>query len=282
MRISIILLLFTSITFSQEKATFFFDFDKHTLNHNENLKFEHWLQNNKESLILFMIGKTDEKGKVTYNDDLSLKRINDITQLMSGKVKYSSHFNKINLGERFLTSSHDEENRRVDVYYIDKKHIQFEDLIVNNINTESYLEKVPVSKIVEYKSHLTTASLSDSINASPINTLFRLDMIHFELDSEKLLPDSKVELKKWIEVLKINNKLKVVIQGHICCVPRDDFYLSTRRAKEVTKFFHDNGIEIDRTKYIGFGPSRPIHSIPERNAFEAKLNRRVEIIVVEK
>ena len=166
MRIVIfIILFFTSITFSQEKVTFFFDFNKHTLSYSENLKFEHWMRNNSESLILFMIGRTDEKGKVTYNDDLSLKRINDITQLMHGKVKYSSHFNKISLGERFLTSNHDEENRRVDVYYIDKKHVQFENLIVNNINTESYLEKIEVNKIVEYKKIL---------NFNPDSSTFKL------------------------------------------------------------------------------------------------------------
>ncbi|WP_238989420.1 OmpA family protein [Flavobacterium sp. LMO8] len=229
-----------------------------------------------------MIGRADEKGSISYNDELSLKRVDEISKLIHNKVNYSKYFNKINLGEKFLSSHVDYENRRVDLYYIDHKFARYEDLIVNNINVETDLDKVKVDKSIEFKSHISAASLLDSINANPINTQFRLDLIHFEVDSEKLIPESKTELKKWIEVLKLNPKIKIIIQGHICCVPRDDYYLSTRRAKEVTKFFHDNGIEIDRMKYIGFGPTRPIYHIPERNGIEAKLNRRVEIIIVDK
>lgn len=48
------------------------------------------------------------------------------------------------------------------------------------------------------------------------------------------------------------------------------------------KYFISRGISEDRMHYIGFGSSRPKYKIPEKNGYEALMNRRVEIVILEK
>jgi outer membrane protein OmpA-like peptidoglycan-associated protein len=41
-------------------------------------------------------------------------------------------------------------------------------------------------------------------------------------------------------------------------------------------------VEKERIQYIGYGANRPIYTIPEKNGYEALMNRRVEIVIKEK
>jgi flagellar motor protein MotB len=79
-----------------------------------------------------------------------------------------------------------------------------------------------------------------------------------------------------------NPKLKIEIQGHICCQLVSDINdVSTARAKTIYSYLIRNKIDRKRMTFKGFGISKPIHKIPEKNETEADENRRVEILIVE-
>jgi outer membrane protein OmpA-like peptidoglycan-associated protein len=83
--------------------------------------------------------------------------------------------------------------------------------------------------------------------------------------------------------LEENPKLKIEIQGHICCQKEGDINdVSTRRARAMYNFLIRNKIPRNRMSYKGFGTLRPIHPIPEKTEKEEEENRRVEILIVEK
>ena len=79
-----------------------------------------------------------------------------------------------------------------------------------------------------------------------------------------------------------NPKLKLEIQGHICCNSSAKESLSTQRAKAVKEFLKSQGIESSRVTYQGFGSSKPIYTIPEKNELQRAANRRVEVLILEK
>ena len=99
-------------------------------------------------------------------------------------------------------------------------------------------------------------------------------------------------LQKLLKTLKDNPKLKVEIQGHVCCTNNgedgvDADYdtrepkLSENRAKAIYEYLIDKGIAKSRLTYKGYGrskPKEPIEDTPEKE----QANRRVEILILEK
>ena len=92
-------------------------------------------------------------------------------------------------------------------------------------------------------------------------------------------------MRTLIELFKIlqeNEYLSIEIQGHICCKsPTEEDLISEARAKAIYNFLVKNKIDKDRLKYKGFGVSRPIFEIPEKNELEQEQNRRVEILILD-
>ena len=79
-----------------------------------------------------------------------------------------------------------------------------------------------------------------------------------------------------------NPKLKIEIQGHICCkLPNQIDAVSTARARAIYNFLIANKVNRKRLSFKGFGATRPIHPIPEKSTQEEEDNRRVEIMIVE-
>ena len=80
-----------------------------------------------------------------------------------------------------------------------------------------------------------------------------------------------------------NPKLKIKIEGHVCCLPDNYTYysLSENRARAVLDYLLDNGIDLSRMQYEGFGSSRKAVK-PERTPEDQQKNRRVEIRILEK
>lgn len=110
----------------------------------------------------------------------------------------------------------------------------------------------------------------------------RLKDIYFETDKAELLPRSFVELRKLVRILEENPNMIIEIHGHTDSRGGDDYNhdLSERRARAVVAFLNTNGIRAGRTRYKGFGSTRPIAS----NASESgrQLNRRVEFFIIQK
>ena len=83
-------------------------------------------------------------------------------------------------------------------------------------------------------------------------------------------------------VMQDNPKLKIEIQGHICCIDKDHRNLSTDRAKQIKRFLVFKGIPQHRIQTKGFGVSQPLYPIPEASEEQAAANRRVEIEILSK
>lgn len=265
-------------TYSQVEEVFYFDNDKFDLNTKENLRLKYWINQNKNSKILGIHGYADENGTSIYNKELSKKRTNFIYNEINGKVPIRSDFEIINFGEDKLVSANNSENRKVIVYFLESFELQFEDYIVNNLFTKKEIDTIDIKLIEDFK-YGNDSLFKKAINESLIGTLFQLNDINFQFDSAELDNFSKKKLDIWISVLLELPKLKIVIQGHICCVIRDDFYLSSRRAKSIKDYFVKNGVDENRVRYIGYGSDKPIYKIPEKNGYESLKNRRVEILI---
>ena len=126
------------------------------------------------------------------------------------------------------------------------------------------------------------ATLEDKIGLSRKGTLIRLNDINFYLNSFAIMPTSKRAIDELIYVMNKFPKLKIEIQGHICCVDKDAKNLSTDRAKQVKRILVSEGISERRISVKGFGVSKPKFEIPEKSDYEAARNRRVEIMILDK
>jgi outer membrane protein OmpA-like peptidoglycan-associated protein len=138
-------------------------------------------------------------------------------------------------------------------------------------NSEN-LEKIPESQ---------DEMLSALSSKEAIGKRYILTKIYFEQSSSKMLPESDEQLNSILEVLKSNPNLKIELVGHTDNVgdSRQNVYLSNFRAKVVSSYLYNQGIEDIRISTKGMGDEFPvIQNDTEENKSQ---NRRVELIVVE-
>ena len=132
----------------------------------------------------------------------------------------------------------------------------------------------------------------NEIDLTQINAgeTFVLRNIYFHPQSHTVRSESVPEMEKLANALKKHPKLKIQVEGHICCVldypdafdiDAQDNYLSVNRARYIYDYLIAKGVAKDRLKYAGFGRSKPIVEF-EKTEEEANKNRRVEIRVLEK
>lgn len=277
---SVFLLVF-QIGKAQEKFVVYFDNNKYDLNKIEQAKFDKWIKENKTSKILSITGSTDEVGSSGFNDTLSQKRVNTIYALVNGKLKIRDDFKSISLGEKGATSINKAENRKAIIHYIFEKDLAREEEILG-IKTKVVQEE-EIIPIEEERMHFPEgATLQDKIELSTKGTLIRLNNINFHINTFAVMANSKPSITELVRVLDKYPKIKIEIQGHICCVDKDVKNLSLDRAKQIKRILVYEGINERRIKVKGFGVSKPKFPIPEKTEFEAAQNRRVEIMILDK
>jgi len=281
MRLFFAFIFLVNICSGQEQVSFFFDTNKFELNSIENQKLLSWIEDNKSSKVLSIIGMTDAKGTSDYNDELSLKRVDHIVNKLKNQIQFRSDFKSIGLGETISVTEEEALNRKVTIYYLKKEQIFLEEYIVNDYQVTKQLDSISITDVEKFNIS-PKWTLGQIVSKVPKGTLFTLEDIQFQFDSAQLLSNAKIELDKWLQVLNEYPNLKIVIQGHICCIPKDEILLSSQRAKSVMTYLLSKGIASNRLQYVGFGSSKPKFKIPERNGYEALMNRRVEIILLEK
>ena len=91
--------------------------------------------------------------------------------------------------------------------------------------------------------------------------------------------------------MRNNPKLKIQIEGHICCLMNKnvdgydydtgEHLLSENRAKAIYDYLAEKGIDTGRMKYIGLSNTKPLRW-PEDTGEDQDMNRRVEIRILEK
>lgn len=245
----LILLLFITISFGQNKQSFYFDFNQSAFNETQENDFQTWMTANPSVEIHKIEGFCDFFGTNSYNKILATKRINFIIE----KLKIQNVISKIQLksiGEDFKQDSIQDMNRRVDVYYTSSS----EDL-------DEFVSKNTKGKSIALKK------------------------LNFYNNSGEVLPESKPVLEELLAIMNKYPKLKIEIQGHICCqsLQQADKIedIAKVRALAVYVYLINNGIKEDRLSYKSFKSSKPIYAIPERTEEQRIANRRVEIMILE-
>jgi len=138
------------------------------------------------------------------------------------------------------------------------------------------------------KKDLKMQSLIDKME---VGKTFTLKNINFVVNSSRYTSESQPIVEELLEIMIQNPKLKIKLEGHICCIdPKDedafdvvfhDFHLSRNRARRIYFYLTQNGIEKSRVSYEGFGKSRPLVN-PEITEEDKEKNRRVEVRIMEK
>lgn len=277
---SIFLLCFQFST-AQEKFVVYFESNKFDLVKSESASLQHWIKTNKEVKIVAIDGFTDEDGTNGFNDTLAKKRVNFIFSQIKDNIKIREDFKTRSYGENFEQSQNKAENRKVTIYYILQKDLARENEILGiNPISVAPVEIVPIEE--EAMNFPENASLQDKIQLSRKGTLIRLKDINFYVNTFAVMPSSKPEIEELIYAMNKNPKLKIEIQGHICCVNKDAKNLSLERARQIKRILVSQGINDKRVQVIGFGVSKPKFPIPEKSELEAARNRRVELMILEK
>ena len=250
-----IVLFFTLITncFGQKQFEVFFDFNQDFPNQQSILDFNQWIIQNKNSEVLKLSGFCDSVDTRQYNKVLAEKRIESIFQLLEKSgIKISQNVERNPLGKDFKQSKNQAENRKVTIFYKEE-------------------EQKPIE-----------SELTKQIKSAKAGETIKLPNIYFYNNSARIVPKSQETLYELLCAMEENPKLKIEIQGHICCqLVTDVGDVSTARAKAIYNFLIRNKISRERMTFKGFGTSKPVHKIPERNEDEANENRRVEILIVE-
>jgi len=249
-----LLLFFLPIfCFSQKQFEVFFDFNKDFPNQNSILAINEWIAKNKNIEIKSLLGYCDSIDSKDYNKKLAERRINNVYDLLEkSALKFNKNLERIAFGKDFKQSKIQAENRRVTIFF----------------NEE-------VIKFVE-------SELNKLIRNSKVGETIKLPNIYFFNNSARIVPKSQPTLYDLLCAMEENPKLKIEVQGHICCQLLDDKNdVSTARAKAIYSYLIRNKVDRKRLTFKGYGVTKPIHKIPEKNEVEADENRRVEILILE-
>jgi outer membrane protein OmpA-like peptidoglycan-associated protein len=284
-----LLLLFSATAVAQEQFSVFFESDQHVLTKPERARLETWVKANKEVKIVGIHGFTDEDGTNGYNDSLAKRRIDYVFSDINGKVKIRDDFKTRSFGELHHHSKIKAENRKVTLYYLLSKDLPREDEILGLKKIAAPGPKTPKkfpAKIIFDNPNGTTSEYKlnvefmKQIDEAKVGEKLKLDNLNFQLNTFAIMPESRGKMYELLIVMQQNPNLKVDIQGHLCCMPVDRVDLSTQRAKAIYNFLVNNQIDKKRISYKGFGSTKPIYPLPEKDETERAANRRVEIEIV--
>jgi outer membrane protein OmpA-like peptidoglycan-associated protein len=283
LKIVILFLLFSLKSLGQQQVTFFFDFNKEIPNDKSMLDSHNWVNANKNVEIIKLIGYCDSVDKSDYNKDLAMRRIKSMLNIFkTNAIKISDKVELQALGKDFKGAKNQSKNRKVVIFYKP---------LIEQKMTAGYEQNKALSKAAEDTDFTTLstkvaeekATLATKFAKAKKGELVRISNINFYFNSEKIMEPSMPLLEELLYILEDNPKMRIEIDGHICCnLNTMDTKLSFRRAIVIFKYLIDNGIPVGRLAYKGFGSNVPIYRLPERNEEERAANRRVEILVVEK
>ena len=285
----VLLILFSVKIHAQEQFSVFFASDKFELNKTELLRLQKFVDDNEKSKIIGVYGFCDEDGSVSYNDTLAKKRIEFVEAKIGGKIKFREDFKTRNFGKLHQFSKIKAENRKVSLFYLDEKDLDKENEILGIAPT-----KVEVPKKIRYPKDVVIRNPDNTTSRFVLDTIFMervneakagekltLENLEFQINTFAITKESRSKLFELLIVMESNPKLKIDIQGHLCCMAYDRFDLSTQRAKAIYNFLVQYKISKSRLGYQGFGSTQPIFALPEKNESERAANRRVEILITE-
>lgn len=179
-----------------------------------------------------------------------------------GNEKYLTigNFLKNSKTEKFLVSNKNRNN--MSYYYIDLVSLQ-------DANWE---ESRPKEIVIKTKKDDITIAL---------NKDYTFQNVIFDFNSWELSREAKMEINTVYSYLLENQNTKIIISGHTDNVGNTEFNqtLSEKRAKSVSDYFINLGLNKSRISFVGYGSEKPITTNETENG--RNKNRRVEFKIVE-
>ena len=274
-----VFLFFCFISLSaQEKLTLFFDVNKDVINEKSVLDFRTWLEVSNKITVLKIEGFCDSVATNSYNKKLASRRVNTVFELLKNNAISINEEIELNaVGENFPQSKNQAENRKVILYFQSAKNNS------KKVENRTAVFDKTQQQEKELTAPLHNITLLDQLDKAKVGDLIQLQNLNFYFNSEKIMIESEPILSDLLNALKMNPQLKINIHGHICCnLDPNDVKLSYRRSKFIFDYLIRNGIATARLGHRGFGSSKPLYRLPERNEAERVANRRVEILIVQK
>ncbi len=297
--LSLLLLLISFSSPAQQMLDTFrlyFDLNVPALNKNTEKKIDLLIYNDKIIFgsTIMVIGYADFLGSEQYNKNLSMQRAKNVKDYL---IRFGINPADIKLcvgkGSIERKGMTDKEGNPID---------RKVDIVVNNkFNSEQsrhFSSQSAIAKTSKNTSNPTTNSSSTSSGkAADIKQLTSLKEgetlllrnVYFPPGSHIIKPESYETLEKLFNILRDNPRLKISIEGHVCCIHGDvpdaldidtnEPVLSINRAKAIQIYLIKKGINEDRLQYAGFGKQHPIIA-NERSEEDAEKNRRVEVRIV--
>ena len=159
--------------------------------------------------------------------------------------------------------------------------LQDDDEFIMTIKTPRYFYS---SKYIHTNSKKNSKVQKVDFELQPIEvgTTIKLENIYFQTNSATFDSISIISLDNFVEFLKLNPSLKIMLKGHTDNIgsDSDNMDLSVRRSKAVNDYLVAKNISQDRITYKGYGATRPISSNATLKGRAA--NRRTEFVVTVK
>jgi outer membrane protein OmpA-like peptidoglycan-associated protein len=262
----------------------FFDTDDPFLNSAAQKQIDKFSKKIPGGTTITVIGYADFRGDVYYNDMLAMRRAQSTAaRLEQNGIDRKSM--KLVMGKGEVKRKEERrggyaEDRRVDI-------------VVQHVVTIPPPAPVakPVKKDTVKKVAPPPVLTADNIEEVEVGQSLKLDRLYFVGGRDIVKPGSEKALFELYQLMKKNPKIKIQIEGHVCCTRFDeedgedlatgDMNLSEMRAKAVYKYLVEKGIDKDRMKYKGMARTMPV-TRDESTIFQSDLNRRVEIRILEK
>ncbi len=265
----------TVISLGQNSYDVYFDFGSDFPSKTAEKNLFIWIAKNPKAEIFKISGFCDSVDVSNFNKELSLKRIHNVINFLEGNsIKIIDNLSIIANGKDFEQSKNQAENRKVVFEY-----------------RTITIDKTKKNQLAPKGLDPFGRKIKEEIKVIPVATYFenikkgdyvKLTNINFYLNSDEVLPESYNIMNELYDVLLKNPTMKIEIQGHICCnLLENGLELSKFRASFIADYLVSMGIDASRLKFIGFGNSKPIYAIPEKNEKERIENRRVEILITD-
>ena len=246
-----------------------FGFDKSALTDSSKEQLINFVKENQTrgSAKIELQGHCDSSGPSTYNDRLSLRRVEVVHQfLLSEGIADSAIIVKKGYGE----------NKPLN----------------DNATKEQRSLNRRVELIVAATGLGATLTVDQILSGAKVNSGDKITLknINFIGGYHYFVNESLPALTELLKVMRSHPKMVIRVEGHICCGTSDEGdgidlgteikNLSVARAKAVQEYLINNGIESNRISSAGFGHTKPLFPYPEKKAEEELANRRVEIVII--
>jgi outer membrane protein OmpA-like peptidoglycan-associated protein len=202
--------------------------------------------------------KDSETGEIIKNVHVTIQeKWGDIlsettSDSITGEFSISVPFSKSTYTQKYILSG------SKDAYFFTEKSV--------NISPEEiYIKTNPVLNKLKKGKNLT------------------LNSINFVGNMATILPGSEASLERLFELMKMNETLKIKIEGHTNGCSNGVAHaqkLSENRAKTVKDFLISKEIDENRITIKGYGCSKMLYSVKSSEENQSN-NRRVEIFVLE-